>query len=226
MSHKTNNNTLYTRIGKIYKYQQGDDVPMELNYGLYEDGDGFSVGEEGITSFDGITKVTDLESATRYAYGLAKTREEIASIQDIAEKECERWKKKIDEVNAWKDGMIKNLDNKKTFLEDQLLLYHMITYKNADEKQRKKLGSIKLPYGVTLQSRKPTTKYDVTDEHTYKIYADIGGYMKPPKDPEVDWAALKKDLQVTEDGKVINKQTGELLEFIQPKEEERKFEIK
>ena len=142
------------------------------------------------------------------------------------EKECERWKKKIDEVNAWKDSVIKNLENKKSFLEGQLLLYHMVTYKNADEKQRKKLGSIKLPYGVTLQSRKPATRYDVTDEHAYKAYADMEGYMKPPKDPEVDWMSLKKDLQVTEDGKVINKQTGEVLDFIQPKEEERKFEIK
>lgn len=172
-------------------------------------------------------KIETLEDATRYAYGLSETRKEIDKLKEIAQVEIDKWQGKINQVQEWLEGVVSPLEEKETYLSHLLLAYHTDQYNNApNEKTRKKLNSIKLPYDITLKSRVQQPKLEVVDEVTYTTYAETNNLMKEPKEPEVNWAALKKQLDVTDEGHVINKETGEVLTFIKATPQERKFEVK
>lgn len=170
-------------------------------------------------------KIQTLEDATRYAYGLHATREEIAKLESVANAEIEKWQAKIDQVTAWRDSVTTPLKDKADYLANELKFYHVNQYNAATtEKEKKKLNSIKLPYDVTLKSRAQTDKLEVSDEVAYLKYAEENKLVKESK-PNVDWATMKKSIVVNSDGKALSKETGEFLEFISVIPQERKFEV-
>lgn len=175
---------------------------------------------------EGTAKVTTLDDATRYAYGLSETRKSIGELQEIAQKEIDKWQGKIAEVQDWLESVTAPLKSKEEYLATQLQIFHTTQFFAAkSEKEQKKLNSIKLPYGVTLKSRAQADKLEVADDVTYKEYAKNNDLLKV-KEPEVDWAAMKKNIIVNSDGRALNKETGEFMDFIKVVPQERKFEVK
>lgn len=174
---------------------------------------------------DGVLKVKTIEDAARYAYGLSETRKSIAELEAIAEKEIAKWQEKIDKVKEWLEEMTTPLKRKEEYLANQLKMFHIIQYNSAkNEKEQKKLTTIKLPYGVKLQSRAQQPKFEVVNEQSYKEYAKENNLLKIKE--EVDWATLKKNIVISDDGRALNKETGEFLDFIKVVPQERKFEVK
>lgn len=192
----------------------------ELVKEIYEDDDNIEVNLE-----DNSLKVQTIEEATRYAYGLSKTREEIAKLEEIAQAEIEKWQKRIDQVNEWLESVTKPLKQKEEYLANQLRMFHIVQYNNAKtDKERNKLKSIKLPYDITLKSREQQPEYKIVDEEAYKTYAQDHDLLKPPKEPEVNWSEFKKKIKVNND-QAIDKETGEVLNFIKVIPKGRKFEV-
>lgn len=184
-------------------------------------------GQEDVIEVEEETegqKVTTIEEAARYAYALSQTRESIRELEEIAQKEIEKWQNKISQVQNWLEDATKSLKNKEEYLSTQLRIFHITQYNSAkNEKEKKKLNSIKLPYDITLKSRAQADKYVVSDETAYKDYARENDLIKIKE--EVDWANLKKKIVVNSEGKAINKETGEFLDFIKVVPQERKFEV-
>lgn len=198
----------------------------ELVNGIYSSHEDVIDIEEIENEDQSTLKVTNLDDATRYAYGLSETRKSIAEYEEIGKNEIEKWQRKITEVQEWLDSATAPLKSKEVYLSSQLQAYHFNQFNTAkSEKEQKKLTSIKLPYGITLKSRAQAVKYEVGDETSYKTYATENDLMKAPKEPEVDWATMKKNLVTNDDGRVLNKQTGEFLDFIKVVPQERKFEV-
>lgn len=170
-------------------------------------------------------KITSLEDASRYAYGLAKTREEMEKIKEVAEKEIAKWQERIDQVKAWQEEVLKPLQQKAEYFETLLMAYHMEEYEKADEKAKSKIKSIKLPYGVTLKSRELPDEYQILDEEKFLEFAKSNDLLNDPKPPAPKWGEIKKQLEVTDKG-VVFKGTGEIIDFIKIIPQGRKFEVK
>ncbi|MCP8973200.1 host-nuclease inhibitor Gam family protein [Bacillus licheniformis] len=176
---------------------------------------------------EGNSKVSNLDEAARYAYGLAETRKSISELQAVADKEIAKWQEKIADVRDWLENELQPLKAKEDYLASQLQMFHINQFRSAkNDSERKRLTSIKLPYGVTLKSRAQADKFEVVNEHTYKKFAKENGLLKAPKEPEINWSDFKKKLVVSEEGQVLNKETGECLDFIKVVPQERKFEVK
>lgn len=116
-----------------------------------------------------------------------------------------------------------SLDSQEQMLIDQLRSYSLgINFKETKTQKKYKLVS------GELVIKKPTVKIEVLDRDKLIQYAENSAqdYIKVKKD--VDWAGLKKLLEIDED-KVINKETGEIigdLEGLTVKEIGETFEIK
>jgi len=193
-----------------------------LNEEIYA---GSDLEEEIEIDNEGGAKIQSMEDATRFAYGLHSTREEIAKLEDIAAKEIEKWQAKIDQVTAWRDSVVAPLKNKEGYLADTLKFYHVNQYNAATtDKEKKKFNSIKLPYDVTLKSRAQADKLEVADEVAYLKYAEENKLIKKVE-PAVDWATMKKSIVVNSEGKALSKESGEFLDFISVVPQERKFEV-
>lgn len=169
--------------------------------------------------------IETLEDAARYAYGLSETRKDIAKIEEIAANEIARWQEKINEVEAWRDEVLKPLKDKESYLATMLTVFHVTEFNNApNDKAKAKLKSIKLPYGVTLSSREQSTKIEVTDEAALLKYAKENKLVDVPE-PKAKWSEIKKGLKITEDGRVFDS-NGEEVTFVKAVPQERKFEVK
>lgn len=187
-------------------------------------------GEEEIEEFEteveGGNKVQSIEDATRFAYGLTQTREEVEKYESIATTEIDKWQGKIAQVQEWLATVTDPLKSKEEYLASQLLFFHTTQYNSAaNEKEQKKLNSIKLPYGITLKSRALADKLEVGNDKEYLQYAEENKLLKTVE-PTVDWAAMKKNIIVNSEGKALNKETGEFMDFIKVVPQERKFEVK
>ncbi|KZR57926.1 host-nuclease inhibitor Gam family protein [Pseudobacillus badius] len=201
---------------------------MPDNHELASDIYGSVTNEEfiEINNEESGLKITSIEDATRYAYGLSETRESIKKYEEIAQAEISKWQSKINQVSGWLEEVTSPLKKKAEYLASQLQLYHITEFNNAEnEKEQKKLNTIKLPYGVTLTSRAQPAKFNIVDEGAYKAYATENDLLKT-KEPEVDWSSMKKNIVVNSEGKALNKETGEFLPFIKAIPQERKFEVK
>lgn len=185
----------------------------------------YGEGQEESLEVASGPKVQTLEDATNFAYGLDKTREEIKSLREIAEKEKAKWQEKIDQVDSWLVDVTAPLLSKEEYLSAELLAYHQREYNAADDKSKKKLTSIKLPYGITLKSRAQQDKLEVADEKAYLAYAKANKLVKVAE-PTVKWKEMKADLVINDDGRVLAKSTGEFLDFIKVVPQDRTFEVK
>jgi phage host-nuclease inhibitor protein Gam len=130
---------------------------------------------------------------------------------------------RIQNIQQQLDLQLKKLGNEEQLLIDQLRAYS-IGIKFKETKTQKKY---KLLAGELL-IKKPTVKIEVLDREKLTQYAETSAqdYIKVKKD--VDWAGLKKALDIDGD-KIINKETGEVLselEGLTVKEVGEIFDIK
>lgn len=168
--------------------------------------------------------IGSIEEANRYAYAIKKTKKEVESIRSQAQKEIEIWQQEIQGLKEWEENQLKPLLDKIDYFETLLTDFHRRAFLNAEtEKEQNKLKSMKLPYGVTLKSFLPQSKYVVQDEDAYVDYARQKGFIRLKE--EVNWKEMKDKLVVMENGKVIDAD-GEVINFISVEEQARKFELK
>ena len=166
------------------------------------------------------------QEAIKYAYGVNETRKEIENIQSLAESERAKWQQKIEEVNVWEEERINPLLGKLEYMNNLLKFYHMQQVEGAEnDSQLNKVKSIKLPYGVTLKSKAPQTKFEITDEEKYKEYAKENNLLQEPAEPKPKWGDIKKRFQTTDEGKVVD-EDGQVVDFVKASTPPRSFEVK
>jgi hypothetical protein len=170
-------------------------------------------------------KIETMDDAMRYAYGLSETRKEVDEMNRLADAEVAKWQAKIREVNAWRDSVVTPLQDKANYMSGLLLGFHVTEYYAApNEKARKKLNSIKLPYEITLKSSQPQLGYEVKDDMAYKTFMESNGFVED-QEPKLKWGDFKKTLKISDDGVVVT-DGGEVVDFLKVVQHDRKFEVK
>jgi hypothetical protein len=181
-----------------------------------------------VVLYDSEVVVSTLEQASRYAYGVSATREDIATIQSTADAEIARWQAKIDQVTAWRDAEVAKLNRKKEYLEGKLLAYHVAQFHSApNEKAQAKLKSIKLPYGVTLKSKQTNVglevKADEESKKAYEAYMTSNG-LTEPQPPKLKWGEAKAKFKIDDQGRVSD-ENGEAIDFLKVIPSQRNFVV-
>lgn len=130
---------------------------------------------------------------------------------------------RIQNIQQQLDLQLKKLGDEEQLLIDQLRAYSLgVKFKETKTQKKYKL------LAGELVIKKTTTKIEVADREKLIQYAETSAdkYVKIKKD--VDWAGLKKVLDI-DGSSVINKETGEILsdlEGLTVKEIGEIFEIK
>ncbi|GIM44452.1 phage protein [Collibacillus ludicampi] len=130
---------------------------------------------------------------------LAKIRQEMAENQAIAEKEIER-------IKAWLEDVNGGLQRDAEYFESLLQAYHRMV---LEENPRAK--SIKLPYG-TLKARKQEPDY-IRDEEKLLIWTKANRPDAVRVKESVDWSSLKRTIVSTENGVAVD-ENGQVIEGI------------
>ena len=141
---------------------------------------------------------------------IKENKEEIAEKVELAEK-------RIYQIEKWLESETKTLENNIDHLEGMLAEYAR-EIKNSDPDFKTK----KLPFGK-IQYRSQRPKWHYKDDLLEYAEENMPDIIKVQK--QVDKRKLKKCCDVV-NGKVINKNTGEIMNCIEVKEREEKFSIK
>ena len=199
---------------------------MERFNNLYDELDIDSMGgyedvEDGAKEFE----IADASTADWAISKIAEERKRTKYFVDVAKQEIENLKKQIKEMEEKCDRSV------------QYLSGCLGKYLERDEVPTKKTTtqeSVTLPAGkivkkfakteFKMQNGKSVTE-SKSDAELVKEVADINYEFIKTKQ-EVDWANLKKHLDVDDDGNVIYKDTGEFLESIVAQETLPYIEIK
>ena len=199
---------------------------MERFNNLYDELDIDSMGgyedvEDGAKEFE----IADASTADWAISKIAEERKRTKYFVDVAKQEIENLKKQIKEMEEKCDRSV------------QYLSGCLGKYLERDEVPTKKTAtqeSVTLPAGkivkkfakteFKMQNGKSVTD-SKSDAELVKEVADINYEFIKTKQ-EVDWANLKKHLDVDDEGNVIYKDTGEFLESIVAQETLPYIEIK
>lgn len=136
-----------------------------------------------------------LLTAERMVRAVAYRRRKLAEAQALAQR-------RIAEVNAWLDAERQRLTT--DWLEEQLAAYH-----EARLVEDPKAKTISLPSGA-LKARKTPDQWTVEDDETVLSWAhDVRPELIRTK-VELDRNELKRRLKATEDGTVVDPESGEV----------------
>lgn len=127
--------------------------------------------------------------------------------------------KEISEIKEWLDEENGKLDNHIEYIEGLLTEYAM-KLKEQDEDFKTK----NLPAGK-MQFRKQRPKWKYDDEKLVNFLKDVGKNELIRVKESVDKRELKKQVEVA-GKKVVDAETGEILEGVEVKERGEKFKIK
>jgi phage host-nuclease inhibitor protein Gam len=141
---------------------------------------------------------------------LAEIHREMAENQAIADKEIERIKAWLEEVNG---GLQKDAE----YFEGLLQAYHR---KVLEENPKAK--SIKLPYG-TLKARKQEPDY-IRDEEKLLIWTKANRPDAVKVKESVDWSSLKRTIVSTENGVAVD-ENGQVIDGITVVDRGIKFSV-
>ena len=199
---------------------------MERFNNLYDELDIESMG--GYDDVEDGTKEFEISDASTADWAISKIAEERKRTQyfiDVAKKEIENLEKQIKDMEDKCERSVQYLSG---------CLGKYLERDDVPTKKTTTQESITLPAGKIIKKfaktefRMPNGK-SVTnskgDEKLVKEVADINDEFIKTKQ-EVDWANLKKHLDVDNEGNVIYKDTGELLESIVAQETLPYIEIK
>ena len=204
-------------------YEEGSDLDLTESFKKLREG--ITIELEDVQFFPKPKRINDLKEAADYAYGLSETRKEIAELLEVRDDQMAKLQAQMVAIEEWYSTVANPLQDKAEYFETLLSDFHQRQYQDADgDKAKKKVTSIKLPYGITLSSRSQQTQLEVTDPDALFSYARDAGYLTTPA-PQPKWADIKKTLQVHEDGRVFDA-NGEEVPFVQAKPQDRKFEVK
>ena len=199
---------------------------MERFNNLYDELDIESMGgyddvEDGAKEFE----IADASTADWAISKIAEERKRTQYFIDVAKKEIENLEKQIKDMEEKCERSVQYLSG---------CLGKYLERDDVPTKKTTTQESITLPAGKIIKKfaktefRMPNGK-SVTnskgDEKLVKEVADINDEFIKTKQ-EVDWANLKKHLDVDDEGNVIYKDTGELLESIVAQETLPYIEIK
>mgnify|MGYP002521596863 CR=1 FL=1 len=127
-----------------------------------------------------------------------------------------------EELDAKEQAIDDKLENDTKYLKSLLYGY----FQTVEHKQSKTQESYKVLDG-TLVFKKPALKIVKPEEDTaVLIYCETNApeYVETKK--SVKWGDFKKNLVITDDGLVVDKNTGEQLTFIQAEESEAAFDVR
>lgn len=199
---------------------------MERFNNLYDELDIESMGgyddvEDGAKEFE----IADASTADWAISKIAEERKRTQYFVDVAKKEIENLEKQIKDMEEKCERSVQYLSG---------CLGKYLERDDVPTKKTKTQESITLPAGKIIKKfaktefKMPNGK-SVTnskgDEKLVKEVADINDKFIKTKQ-EVDWAILKKHLDVDDDGNVIYKDTGEFLESIVAQETLPYIEVK
>jgi hypothetical protein len=145
-------------------------------------------------------------------------KEKQAKNEELAESEIEDIQKEIDEVQNWLDEENNKLQNSIDFFESILYSYALELRKEDQE-----LKTHKLPFGkLQFRSKRPKWNYDNVKLLDF-ITSNYGELVKVKE--SVDKRKLKQMTKVV-GGKVVVKDTGEIVEGVEVVERDEEFQVK
>ena len=155
--------------------------------------------------------VVDDDSKANWALGkIGELKDELESSQKLAEKE-------IDKVERWLAKEEKRIGNEIDFFED-LLFKYALRLKNKDPKFRTK----SLPNGA-IKFRKQRDKWVYDDEKllNYLEKSEMHDLIRINKEPKKN--KLREKFDISQGDKLINPETGEIVDGITIEERGDKF---
>lgn len=159
----------------------------------------------------GTFKITNEEQANWALRKISQLKKQIEQNNEFAEME-------ISKVEAWRQS-----ENKKQ--QDSIDYFTGLLAEFALQKKKEdpSLKTKKLPYGK-LQFRNQPSKWNVDKAKVVKYLEETGmnDFIRVKKEPKV--ADIKKAFNV-QNGKVINPETGEIIEGIEVEERGEKFGV-
>jgi len=145
-------------------------------------------------------------------------KEKQSKNEKLAESEIEDIQKEIDEVQKWLDEENDKLQNSIDFFESILYSYALELRKEDQE-----LKTHKLPFGkLQFRSKRPKWNYDNAKLLDF-ITSNYGELVKVKE--SVDKRKLKQMTEVVS-GKVVVKDTGEIVEGVEVVERDEEFQVK
>ncbi len=156
-------------------------------------------------------EIENIEQANWAVRKIAAARAAIREREELAKAEMER-------INEWLKSETQELQREVDFFTGLLEEYHKKQLANDSRAK-----TIKLPYGV-LKMRKQQPLYQRDDAAIKEWAAKNRPDVLVPQEPKLDWAGLKKALQVAGD-KMIDPDTGEAVPGIAVIERGHKFSV-
>lgn len=159
----------------------------------------------------------DLDQAAEDAKRLHKLRDKATLATGMIDKEIEAVQQELAVLEARRKEILEPLQEEMKYLEANLTAYHRQQLEQGGDK------TIKLPW-ATLKSQKKPQDYIRDDDRLLAWVQDnAADYIKVAA-PTVAWGEFKKQLVVA-GGKVLLKETGEVVEGVEPKPVEISFNV-
>ncbi|UZN53063.1 host-nuclease inhibitor Gam family protein [Bacillus paralicheniformis] len=166
-----------------------------------------------------IFEVHDLETAAEAQRRVAYFKRKQAEIDAVADKQIERLKMEIEQLEHWQEEAKKEYVERENFYKHRLERYMREEVRKMQENGKKPKKTIKLPYG-TIKLVKQQPEYQ-RNENDLLEYAESKGFVRVKKD--VDWATIKQKAKVFGD-KLIDAD-GELIPGVTVVDREDKFTV-
>ena len=173
-------------------------------------------------------KIDDDEKANWALRKIRHKKQKIKEKEELAQKEIDKIQKEIDEIKDWlneeKSKLQNDIENFKT-----MLFEYAASIKEEDPDFKTK----KLPFGK-LQFRKQRPKWQYNDEKLFDSIKEAGykGTSIIQTKEKLYKSELKAAISSSEcpleltDGKVVDTQTGQVIEGVEVQERGEKFKVK
>lgn len=158
----------------------------------------------------------DVERAAEDAERLHELKEEAAQATELVDKAIEKKKKELATLEERRKDIMKPLQEEMAYLKANLTAYHRQQLEQGGDK------TIKLPWATLTCRRKPQDYTKDDDRLLEWVQGNAADYVKVST--SVAWGDLKKQLVVA-GGKVLLKETGEVVEGVEPKPVEISFNV-
>ena len=158
----------------------------------------------------------DLDQAAEDAKRLHKLRDKATLATGMIDKEIEAVQQELAVLEARRKEILDPLEEEMSRLKTNLTTYHQQQLEQGGDK------TIKLPWATLTCRRKPQDYTKDDDRLLEWVQGNAADYVKVST--SVAWGDLKKQLVVA-GGKVLLKETGEVVEGVEPKPVEISFGV-
>lgn len=194
--------------------EQLDNVLEQYEWYLQEVDNGQEMPEEVKPRFE----VTDKDSASWVLRKIAKIEAAKTENRHLAAQQIEPLMTEVQQIQDWTCTENNKLDKQIEFLKSLLYPYHKKVL--ADDPKAK---TIKLPHGeLKMRSQQPEFVRDDDRLVSFLVENGLSQYVKVKTSP--NWADFKRST-VVDNGKVIHKDSGQVVEGVEVQEKPEKFEV-